>query len=251
MAAPPARGGGALRPPAKDPRARCHGRGARDVGGHAGGPARRPRRRPPPRAAVMETGLGGSPYGPATIAVSCDLTHPSLDPSLADGIVRRLVAYEAHHALRMAGPGYGRSLGEALVSEGLAGCAVRLALGSAPKPWEQASDAGDDLRHLPDPATLATTDYDHAEWFFGGGRLPRWRGYRLGRLLVERWAEQARPSGVAWIHVPAGEVIAGASRSGGRERAEPRSPAPMPTRPIPLSRPRSRRPRPRGRCPTS
>lgn len=160
-----------------------------------------------PRAAVMDNGLGGSAYGPSMIVVSCDLTHPLLDASLADGAMRRLAAHEAHHALRMAGPGYGQTLGEALVREGLAGCAVRLALGSAPEPWEQASDTQDDLSHLPDPVTLTATDYDHAEWFFGTGHLPRWRGYRLGRLLAERWAERTGPSGATWINVPADEVI--------------------------------------------
>ncbi len=44
-----------------------------------------------------------------------------LAASLDDGAFRRTIAHVVHRCLRMAEPGYGRTLGEALVSQGLAG----------------------------------------------------------------------------------------------------------------------------------
>ena len=89
------------------------------------------------------------------------------------------------HCLRMGGPGYGRTLGEALVSEGLAGHFVARALGSPPEPWERAVDEAALLRHRPDAATLGAAPYDHAGWFFGlSGHRPRWLGSTLGHRIV-------------------------------------------------------------------
>ena len=33
-------------------------------------------------------------------------------------------------------------------------------------------------------------DYDHSEWFFGRGKLPRWIGYRLGYLIVSSFMKK-------------------------------------------------------------
>lgn len=34
--------------------------------------------------------------------------------------------------------------------------------------------------------------YNHAEWFFGRGKLPRWIGYRLGYLLVDSFMKRRK-----------------------------------------------------------
>ena len=71
-----------------------------------------------------------------------------INTAVTDGTLRRHVAHEVHYCLRMGGPGYGRSLGEALVSEGLAGRFVAKLFGNAPEPWECAIDAAA-LKPLP------------------------------------------------------------------------------------------------------
>jgi hypothetical protein len=127
----------------------------------------------------------GASYGPGRMELGIDLTEgPS--GGLRDDLLRA-VYHEFHHVLRWDGPGYGASLGEALVSEGLAQVFVHEMMDCPPEPWEvmpedidlpvlclRAHDAFDDA------------DYDHAAWFFGAGDLPNATGYALGRMLVER-----------------------------------------------------------------
>jgi uncharacterized protein YjaZ len=99
-----------------------------------------------------------------------------------------MVAHEVHHCLRMAGPGYGRTLGKALVSEGLARRFVARLFGNAPEPWERAVDDSILSANRPDAASLASTNFNHASWFFGaGGERPRWLGYMLGYQIVWAW----------------------------------------------------------------
>jgi uncharacterized protein YjaZ len=117
--------------------------------------------------------------------------------------------HEAHHCMRMAKRGYGRTLGEALVSEGLAGRFVTHLFHSPPEPWERAVDQNTLLAHRPDNRMLAATDYDHNSWFFGaGGQRPRWLGYTLGYEMVGKWLETAgKLENAAWIDVPAERVL--------------------------------------------
>nr|WP_274517589.1 DUF2268 domain-containing putative Zn-dependent protease [Pseudomonas sp. GM18] len=65
--------------------------------------------------------------------MTLDPDNPNLLPSLRTGTLHRQIVHEVHHCLRIAGPGYGWTLGEALVSEGLAGQFVRHLLGKRPR----------------------------------------------------------------------------------------------------------------------
>jgi hypothetical protein len=106
------------------------------------------------------------------------------------GDLRRTVAHEVHHCLRMAGPGYGWTLGEALVSEGLAGRFVSRLFGSPSESWECAVSDEERRANLPDNTTLLSTGHDHLAWFFGfGGCHPRWLGYTLGYRIVGDWLD--------------------------------------------------------------
>lgn len=119
------------------------------------------------------------------------MMHLTFDPSNRNLLhclgetLERTVAHEFHHVCRWRGPGYGRTLGEALVSEGLAGQFAAQLYGEQPEPWEDALSDED----LADLAVIAharwtMTDYDHTQWFFGREGYPRWAGYTLGYRLV-------------------------------------------------------------------
>ena len=99
--------------------------------------------------------------------------------------LERTIVHELHHALRWRGPGYGRTLGEALVTEGLAGHFAQQLYGGPPEKWETSLD-DEALAQAARDAAAAWDDeaYDHAAWFFGTD--PAWRGYALGYALVER-----------------------------------------------------------------
>ena len=127
----------------------------------------------------------GASYGPGRIELGIDLTEGSSGGLRED--VLRAVYHEFHHVLRWDGPGYGTTLGEALVSEGLAQLFVHEMMDCPPEPWEVMPE-GVDLPALCQRAHDAfdDADYDHAAWFFGAGDLPNAAGYALGRMLVER-----------------------------------------------------------------
>ena len=136
----------------------------------------------PPALAVT-----GASYGPGRMELGIDLTEgsPAKSPRGLREALLKAVYHEFHHVLRWDGPGYGSSLGEALVSEGLAQLFVHEMMDCPPDPWEVMPD-GVDLRALCLRAHAAfdETDYDHEAWFFGAADLPDGAGYALGRMLV-------------------------------------------------------------------
>ena len=164
------------------------------------------------RTVIPQLGIGGRAHHEHLLAISLDPDNPNFTNSLINGALRRTLAHEVHHCLRMAGPGYGRTLGEALVSEGLAGHFTRRLFASPPEPWECAVDAETLRAHHPSPAELSSSPYDHRAWFFGhGGGHPRWLGYILGHHLVGQWLERASPvDGSAMVNIAAEIVLANA-----------------------------------------
>ena len=168
-------------------------------------------------AGIPEIGMVGHAYRKRLFALTVDPDNPRFVASLGNGALRRQIAHEVHHCLRMAGPGYGRTLGEALVSEGLAGRFTGWLFGSPPEPWERAVDIETMRCHAPDAAALHAKEYGHDAWFFGaGGRYPRWLGYTLGYYLVGEWqAMTGTVDGDTWVNVAAASVLVAArGRSG-------------------------------------
>lgn len=170
---------------------------------------------------IPELGMVGHAYRDSLFAMTLDPGNSNFESSLRDGALRRQIIHEVHHCMRMAGPGYGWTLGEALVSEGLAGRFVGRLLGTDPEPWERAV-SWDELRGASvAPGVLAASDYDHAAWFHGRGPYPRWFGYSLGYGMVGAWLEEAGDVGAAtWIDVPAATVVEAAQRRGLISRVE-------------------------------
>lgn len=145
----------------------------------------------------------GASYGPGRMELGVDLTSGPFEGLRHE--VLKAVYHEFHHVLRWDGPGYGQTLGAALVSEGLAQVFVHEMMDCPPEPWE-VMPAGVDLRGLclRADAEFDATGYDHGAWFFGGGDLPDGVGYALGRVLVERvLAERPGQSALAMAGEPA------------------------------------------------
>lgn len=127
----------------------------------------------------------GAAYGPGRIELGIDLTQGGIEGLRHE--LLKAVYHEFHHVLRWDGPGYGDTLGEALVSEGLAQVFVHEMMDCPPEPWE-VMPPGVDLAALclRADADFDVSGYDHEAWFFGGGDLPDGAGYALGRMLVAR-----------------------------------------------------------------
>ncbi|MDP5306718.1 DUF2268 domain-containing putative Zn-dependent protease [Paracoccus spongiarum] len=120
--------------------------------------------------------LPGGPPQPGLIEIA--LNPDRFDPAQ----MQRQLIRAMHHLIRAEGPGYGRSLGEALVSEGLAGHFVALLSGGTVDPRATtAPPSGLARRAMNEWSRL---DHDHAHWFLGKGDLRRWAGFGLAQRLV-------------------------------------------------------------------
>jgi uncharacterized protein YjaZ len=122
------------------------------------------------------------------------------------------VAHELHHTSRIrTGPGYGKTLGEALVTEGLADHFASEAFpDTPPQPWDNAlsKDQEAELWRKAQSILDVPGGYNHQAWFFGGGAagLPRWTGYTLGYKIVLAYLGDDRSASSA-AGVTAGTVI--------------------------------------------
>jgi hypothetical protein len=167
-----------------------------------------------PDAVIPEIGVGGF-TNPASGAVLI-----SLDPESPIGAeqsitvwLRQVLAHELDHSKRiLEGPGYGTTLGEAIVTEGLADAFSLQAFPSTPPPpWANAlqPDDIDQLTSLAQSnATTANTPDLHSEWFFGVGDIPRWAGYTIGATWVREFlAAHGDVDVVAATLLPAEEII--------------------------------------------
>lgn len=129
--------------------------------------------------------LGYSPE-PGIVYITVDPKNLSFC-SNHNNSLERMFAHELHHAARWAGPGYGCTLGEAVVSEGLAGHFTLELFGGEPEPWESLNEVEIQSHILRTRKDWDRTDYDHNAWFYGTSNLPRWLGYTVGFNLVTRF----------------------------------------------------------------
>ncbi|WP_226934934.1 DUF2268 domain-containing putative Zn-dependent protease [Pseudogemmobacter faecipullorum] len=138
------------------------------------------------KAVIQEKGHLGYAPERGLIYVTADPENPALRANPSQSL-ERMLAHELHHSSRWDGPGYGKTLGEALVSEGLAGHFAQEAYGGEREPWEQLPASTLRPYFLKAQADWQSADYNHAEWFFGSQEFPAWLGYSLGYELVGRY----------------------------------------------------------------
>jgi hypothetical protein len=147
-----------------------------------------------PEAAIPEVGVGGftdPTSGAVTLSLSAHARVP-VSESLTVWL-RMTLAHELDHSKRILdGPGYGTTLGEALVSEGLADTfSVYAYPQSPPIPWDEALQPNQVNRLgaiARDNAAMTDTGGEvHSRWFYGGGDLPRWAGYTIGAAWVRHF----------------------------------------------------------------
>jgi uncharacterized protein YjaZ len=157
--------------------------------------------------AIAGYGIGGRAPDATTVELYVDPSYPDLAAVLPDRLPA-MVAHELHHVFRWRGPGYGRTLLEAMVSEGLADRFSVELLGVATPPWSDALDAGqaDSMLALARPE-FDSSSYDHARWFFGATPgVPRWSGYTLGyRFVLAYQSAHGSLAAIDLVATPAAE----------------------------------------------
>jgi hypothetical protein len=155
-----------------------------------------------------ETGMRADVIRPNLAKLVFDNCNENFSKTLASCLIKRQMINTSHRAMRAAGPGYGFTLGGAMVSEGLAAHFVRLVCNSSPEPWDKAVSDRTLNNMWPDQSGMMNTKFDHSEWFSGTGSKPRWLGYTIGSKIVETWLlSAANITPERLINVPAPKVL--------------------------------------------
>ena len=158
---------------------------------------------------IRETGIGARAWAADRIDVWIDPSHPWVDAAGEEELLAML-AHELLHCARWTRPGYGATLGEALISEGLA-CVFETGFrGGIPPFWARALDAVGlrEAEALARPR-LAEREYDHRDWFLGAPErgLPRHIGYSLGFAMVARHVRRTGRTAAQLVQVPAAAIL--------------------------------------------
>jgi len=155
-----------------------------------------------------ETGMRTDVIRPNLAKLVFDNYNENFSKTLTSSLIKRQMINTSHRAMRAAGPGYGFTLGGAMVSEGLAAQFVRLVCNSSPEPWDRAVSDKILSNMWPDQSSMMDTKFDHSEWFNGTGSKPRWLGYTIGSKIVETWLlSTANITPDRLISVPAPKVL--------------------------------------------
>jgi hypothetical protein len=145
---------------------------------------------PDARRTIPGYGVGGYTPNANSLEIYIDPAFPDLDRLLPARLAQTF-AHEAHHAVRQRGPGYGQTLLEALVTEGLADRFAAEVLQLPANRWNNAFPL-EETRAVMDLARpeLDSRRYDYQRWFgSGGGGLPPSTGYTLGWRLVAAYLD--------------------------------------------------------------
>jgi hypothetical protein len=97
--------------------------------------------------------------------------------------LKSTLAHELHHMARWQNGGYGRTLGEAIISEGVASFYEQTKSGWTP-PWTQAKLTDEIWAKI--KSSWKNDPYNHSDWFFNGPD-GQWIGYTAGYLLAQRY----------------------------------------------------------------
>lgn len=143
-----------------------------------------------PYGVIPEIGVGGWTHTQNRISISLDPKFPNfIKVTIGDNLDRTFI-HELNHAARWKAVGYGDTLLEAMISEGLADHFDTEITNKSPNPWSVALDKLQ-IKQMMKRAEKEydSKNYNHNEWFFGSKKknIPRWTGYTLGFNLVAEY----------------------------------------------------------------
>jgi uncharacterized protein YjaZ len=135
-----------------------------------------------PKSTIEAIGIGGYTSVPHIVNIYLDPTFKRFRETIKKNLGRTL-AHELHHTIRARKIGYGNTLLQAMVSEGLADHFDIEISQEKPYPWDAALTSNQRERLMRRAMKLwHRKTYDHSAWFFGTKpkEIPRWTGYSLG-----------------------------------------------------------------------
>ncbi|MEI6183812.1 MAG: DUF2268 domain-containing putative Zn-dependent protease [Polynucleobacter sp.] len=150
--------------------------------------------------AIPEYGIGGNSPGPNHVYVSFD---PKSKKITRRGLEETLF-HEIHHCMRWRNPGYGQTLGEAMVSEGMACLYEEQHSGKAPI-YAKVKLQDDQIAKA--TKIINSKNYSHSDWFFGSKNIDRWFGYSYGYKLCKDYSVKNNKSASELVHVKAKLIL--------------------------------------------
>ncbi len=149
-----------------------------------------------PMNVIPEIGIGGYSPGPYNIYVSLD---PNFKTFSVEDMVSTIL-HETHHCMRWRNPGYGLSLGEAMISEGLATLFEEEYSGKTPI-YAQVNIKQEEIDKA--KKNLNNKKYNHSDWFFGGTDTQRWFAYTYGYKMSKAYSQKLNKTAAELVNTPA------------------------------------------------
>jgi len=139
-----------------------------------------------PQNVIPELGINGYNPNENEVIIHTD-PNSSIFPQSLGNDLATILSHELHHVKRRRTTGYGSTLLQALISEGLADHFSVEVTQADPPIWSQVL-TDNQLDSLIQKARQNWNAgvYDHNAWFFGTTKdIPRWAGYSIGFELVQ------------------------------------------------------------------
>ncbi|NGP76859.1 DUF2268 domain-containing protein [Balneolaceae bacterium YR4-1] len=154
-----------------------------------------------PQNVIPELGMNGYNPGANEVILYFDPQSNALSHSLESSL-SSILSHELHHAKRKRSAGYGSTLLQAMISEGLADHFSMEVTQSGPPIWSKVLTETQ-LESLLQKASQDwnSSPYNHSQWFFGNGEdIPRWTGYSIGFELVQIYLMNHPDSKASILH---------------------------------------------------
>ncbi len=157
---------------------------------------------------IPQTGTSGETNpGTGVLTVTFGQT-----PRASPGMIMKLwlprsLSHEIDHSVRiLAGPGFGVSLLEEVISEGISSAFDLAAFPGPPSPWDRAISRTQEcaLWKQAQPLLGQTDLYD--QWFFGGPGVPHWAAFTIGYDIVTDYHQ--RHADASWSAITAASATA-------------------------------------------
>jgi uncharacterized protein YjaZ len=146
---------------------------------------------------IPQTGTDGVTGPNGVIAVIFGSTRQVSIGKGAPTWLTRTLSHEVDHSVRfLAGPGFGQTLLQQIISEGISSVFDEAAFPGPPNPWDRAISTGQEcaLWRKATPQLDSPGLYDL--WMFGGNGVPHWTGFTIGYDIVKDYRD--RHPQVSW-----------------------------------------------------
>jgi len=141
---------------------------------------------------IPEIGLMGRAVGKQGLEIYVDFERKFKKDELETELAST-VYHELAHLVRENKVGYSRSLLDAIVSEGISCYAEKYFQPEHTIPY--IASVENEQKYIQEAKLLFDKeDFDHAKWFFGSRNFPKWIGYRLGYVIVDKYMGEKKVS---------------------------------------------------------